>query len=37
MKELSDGVEEVAREWLSSRGATLQVKEVSLEGEVEMA
>lgn len=34
MKELSDGVEAFAREWLSSRGATLELKEVSLEGEV---
>ena len=36
MKELNENVESAIREWLSSRGSALALKEVSLEGEVRL-
>ena len=36
MKELNEDLEWVMREWLSSRGSALVLKEVSLEGEVRL-
>jgi hypothetical protein len=36
MKELYEDLESVIREWLSSRGSPLVLKEVSLEGEVRL-